>query len=406
MKRISEVVHQLSFAQSLEEVIAIVRSAARKLTGADGATFILPDGDRCFYADEDAIGPLWKGKRFPMHSCVSGWAMQNRETAVIPDIYNDARVPVDAYRPTFVKSMVMVPIRQEQPVGAIGNYWSYSHAVTSEELALLQTLADCTSIAMQNVNLIFDLKKAKASLEAALRSRDEFLSIAAHEFRTPVSVLKLQLQLTERSLKKIPQDEPKLQEFSEGSRLALRQVESLGDLVEQLLDISTLHLDRLDLSYTTFDFSECVRSTVEQFAPIFLKSNCKVSLDLTEKAEGEWDRGRVIQMITNLLSNACKYAAGKPVQVSVKTDEHGFVSLSVNDRGPGIAKDLQLKLFNRFERGVDCKNHGGLGLGLFITKQLVDLHGGAIRFESGPSPGTQFIIDLPRQRISSRKKNQ
>src|SRR5690348_15123743 len=98
------VVQSLSTARSLDAVMAIGRTAARRLTGADGATFVLRDAERCYYADEDAIAPLWKGQRFPMSACISGWAMLNKSAAVIPDIGLDARIPIDAYRPTFVKS--------------------------------------------------------------------------------------------------------------------------------------------------------------------------------------------------------------------------------------------------------------------------------------------------------------
>ena len=119
MRRLVAAVQELSLARHLDAVMAIVRRAARELTGADGATFVLRDGDKCFYADEDAIEPLWKGQRFPMSACISGWAMLNRQAAVIEDIYADPRIPADAYRPTFVKSLVMVPIRTQAPTGAI-----------------------------------------------------------------------------------------------------------------------------------------------------------------------------------------------------------------------------------------------------------------------------------------------
>ncbi|HVY79541.1 MAG TPA: GAF domain-containing protein, partial [Steroidobacteraceae bacterium] len=108
MQHLVTVVQKLSLARNLETVMAIVRRAARELTGADGATFVLREGDRCFYADEDAISPLWKGQRFPLEVCISGWAMLNRQPAVVEDIYADDRIPHDAYRPTFVKSLVMV----------------------------------------------------------------------------------------------------------------------------------------------------------------------------------------------------------------------------------------------------------------------------------------------------------
>src|SRR5262245_7519347 len=143
-----EVVQRLSLARDVATVQDIVRSAARRLTGADGATFVLLDGDRCYYADEDAIAPLWKGQRFPMSACISGWAMLHRQPAVIEDIYADDRIPHDAYRPTFVKSLVMVPIRTLDPIGAIGTYWATRHKPTAEEVGLLQALADSASIAM------------------------------------------------------------------------------------------------------------------------------------------------------------------------------------------------------------------------------------------------------------------
>lgn len=169
-----DVVQQLSLARDIPTVQDIVRHAARRLTGADGATFVLRDGDRCQYADEDAIAPLWKGQRFPMSACISGWAMLHRQPAVIEDIYADDRIPHDAYRPTFVKSLVMVPIRTLDPVGAIGNYWAVRHAPTADEVRLLQALADTTAVAMENVRVFAELEERvrarTAELEAANRN--------------------------------------------------------------------------------------------------------------------------------------------------------------------------------------------------------------------------------------------
>lgn len=149
--RLVTLVQELSLARDLPSVMAIVRRGARELSGADGATFVLRDGDRCFYADEDAIEPLWKGQRFPMSACISGWSMLHREAVAIADIYADPRIPADAYRPTFVKSLVMVPIRQLEPIGAIGTYWASPHAATDAQVRVLSALADSTSIAIENV---------------------------------------------------------------------------------------------------------------------------------------------------------------------------------------------------------------------------------------------------------------
>lgn len=157
-QRLIQAVQELSMARSLDAVADIVRHAARELVGADGATFVLRDGGQCFYKDEDAISPLWKGQRFPLEACISGWAMLNRQAAVIEDIYQDARIPHAAYRPTFVKSLVMVPIRTLQPIGAIGTYWASQHRAAAEQVEMLQALADSTSVALENVQVYAELE--------------------------------------------------------------------------------------------------------------------------------------------------------------------------------------------------------------------------------------------------------
>lgn len=171
MTDLVEVIQRLSQARTVETVQDIVRHAARRLTDADGATFVLCDNDQCHYIDEDAIGPLWKGQRFPLTACVSGWAMLNRKPAVIEDVFADPRVPHAAYQPTFVKSLVTVPIRTIDPIGAIGVYWAAKRAPADDEVRLLQALADTTAVAIENVRLIDGLegliKLRTQELEAA-----------------------------------------------------------------------------------------------------------------------------------------------------------------------------------------------------------------------------------------------
>jgi diguanylate cyclase (GGDEF)-like protein len=176
LEQLVNVVQELSLARTLADVQRIVRSSARQLTGADGTAFILRDDDQCYYADEDAIAPLWKGSRFPMETCISGWAMLNHAAAVIPDIYLDDRIPQEAYRPTFVKSLVMVPIRKRDPVGAIGIYWADQRQPSEREVALLQALADSTSIAMEHAQVY-------AELEQRVRDRTAELERANEEIR-------------------------------------------------------------------------------------------------------------------------------------------------------------------------------------------------------------------------------
>lgn len=175
------VIQRLSLARSVADIQQIVRSAARRLTGADGATFVLRDRGYCYYADEDAISPLWKGQRFPMPICISGWTMLNRRPAVIEDIYADDRIPHDAYRPTFVRSLAMVPIRQAAPLGAIGNYWATRHQPTEDEVELLQALADSTAVAMENVRVIQELEESRLETLKKLALAAEYRDQETHE---------------------------------------------------------------------------------------------------------------------------------------------------------------------------------------------------------------------------------
>lgn len=182
-----ETVQKLSMAKDLPDIMRIVRKAARMLTDSDGATFVLRDKGYCYYADEDAIAPLWKGKRFPMDTCVSGWVMEQGKPAIIGDIYADPRVHIEAYRPTFVKSMAMMPVRTASPVGAIGIYWAERHNPGEQEMSFLKALADSTSVAMENIQLQSSLEKemketsAQLEITRDLMEKNKNLEIAIEE---------------------------------------------------------------------------------------------------------------------------------------------------------------------------------------------------------------------------------
>lgn len=176
LQRLVTAVKELSLARNVDEVMAIVRCVAREIIGADGATFVLRDrigqSEACYYADEDAISPLWKGSKFHIETCISGWAMLNSKPAVIEDIYQDSRIPHEAYKSTFVKSLAMVPIRTSDPIGAIGNYWAERHMPTEEEVGLLQSLADITAVTLENIKVHDELEYRVRNRTAQLHERN------------------------------------------------------------------------------------------------------------------------------------------------------------------------------------------------------------------------------------------
>jgi len=165
-----EAIERLAGAGGMDDVVAILRATARRLIGADGIAVILREDEQCWYVEEDAMGPLWKGHKFPLASCISGWAMVHKETVVIDDIRKDSRIPQELYRDTFVRSLLMVPVRSADPIGAIGAYWSDCYSATRKQIDILERLARATATAMENVRLVAALSKALSEAELA---RDE-----------------------------------------------------------------------------------------------------------------------------------------------------------------------------------------------------------------------------------------
>lgn len=177
-----EIIRELCFAPSLDILMTLVTTAARELTHADGATFVLKEGEQCFYAHENAVAPLWKGQRFPLHSCICGWAITHKQAAIIEDVYRDARIPVEAYAPTFVKSLTVVPMRRESPVGVVGVYWADRHHPLPAEVDLLQVLADTTAQVLERIqgnrgaeveqlSRLEELERTNAKLKAEVLQR-------------------------------------------------------------------------------------------------------------------------------------------------------------------------------------------------------------------------------------------
>ncbi|HZI16650.1 MAG TPA: HAMP domain-containing sensor histidine kinase, partial [Myxococcus sp.] len=183
-----------------------------------------------------------------------------------------------------------------------------------------------------------------------------------------------------------------------GPRLAtaVRQVQRLAALVDNLLDVSRLSLGRLSLEPTEVDLGQAVRDAVERMEEVFSQAGCTVRVDVPGPLTGRWDSLRLDQVLVNLLTNAAKYGAGRPVAVEARAEGDEAVRLWVRDEGIGIdEKDLP-RLFGRFERAVSDRHYGGLGLGLFISRQIVDAMGGSIEVESRPGVGSTFTVRLPR----------
>jgi signal transduction histidine kinase len=375
------------------------RRAVRRLTAADGVTFVLRQGEQCFYADEDAIAPLWKGRRFPLDQCVSGWVMLNRQTAVIPDIYSDPRVPTEAYRPTFVQSLLMVPVRKEDPVGAIGVYWASRHEAAPGEQDLVQAVANGAALALANVKLVRDLEDAaerergaRLVAERANQLTDQFLATISHELRTPLNVIHGWLwQLRQ------PGTTPEL------ARHALAIVERNAAiqtrLVEDLIDASRAMSGGISLQTSVVDVNEVCKAAADAERPAAEAKGLQLLVEPDADALPVLgDTGRLGQILRNLLDNSVKFT-GPGGAIVVRARKAGSrVRITVQDNGIGIHPDALRRVFDRFwqEDGSATRKAGGLGLGLALVHELVRLHGGRVSVESArEGAGTTVTVELP-----------
>ncbi|ATB44695.1 ATP-binding protein [Corallococcus macrosporus] len=239
------------------------------------------------------------------------------------------------------------------------------------------------------------LKTVEQHLQEAVRARDEFLSVASHELKTPLTSLGLRLQSFARAIQADPAS-ALAQRHGREVEVMRRQMTRLSELVDGLLDVSRISTGRLKLQYEPVDLSALVKEVAARFELEAARAGCTLHVTHAEGLRGAWDRLRLEQVVSNLLSNALKYGAGAPVHVEVAPGGLG-ARLWVRDRGIGIDPEAHARIFQKFERAVSERNYGGMGLGLYVTRTLVEALGGTIQVDSRPGEGATFRVELPLQ---------
>lgn len=389
------VVQTLSVATEVETVQAVVLHAVRRVTGADGVTFVVRDGDECFYADEDAIAPLWKGQRFPAGGCISGWVMQHGQPAVIPDIRTDERIPQDAYRPTFVRSLAMVPMRAVDPLGAIGVYWSQPHTADAAGIEAVQAIADATAVTMERLRAdrdlaarVGELEEANHALAEANQRLEHVAGVVAHDLRSPLATVDGLLATLEARIGATSGS-------TDGQLLerAQTQVDGLLDTVEALLSLSQLRSVRLEEEDVAL--ADLVEQVVAALEVEIAEADAQVQLDADGVLRGDPVLLRIL--LQNLVSNAVRYRHPERRQVvRVALAPRGsVVELSVSDRGIGLDPAQLDGLFDLDRLRRPARAGGpGAGLGLVTCRHIAERHGGSIAAEPR-TVGARFVVRLP-----------
>jgi PAS domain S-box-containing protein len=268
-------------------------------------------------------------------------------------------------------------------VGAITFVAPPSRRYTPQDLELAEELARRAALSVENARLY-------RGTQEAVRARDEFLSIAAHEIRGPIMSIHLAVQNLQK--RKLPgSTNLKVLEMIE------REDRRLARFVDELLDLGRIRTGRLHFTFEEVDLGTVVRDVAARLGAEVANSGSSLSITTGGRPVGEWDRFRIDQVVTNLLLNAIKFSLGKPIEIAVQATE-GRATLAVRDQGVGIAPEMQEQIFQPFERAVSSRHYGGLGLGLHIVRTIVEGLGGTVRVESKRGAGSTFTVELPQSR--------
>jgi NO-binding membrane sensor protein with MHYT domain len=255
----------------------------------------------------------------------------------------------------------------------------------------------CTTVFILGIALTGSIvDRALAKRQALINARDEFMSIASHELKTPLTSIKLLAEIRQLQIDKGNYAEFTPEKLKDMFARDVRNVERLARVIDEMLDISKISSGKLVMNPEYFDIGELVKEVADRHKTLLENARCQVEIKIDGPLMGHWDRFRVDQVLTNLITNAAKYGAGKPVLIKVEKSGPRTARFLVCDHGSGIAKEDQERIFKRFERASQSRDITGLGLGLYIAKEIVEMHHGKIWVESEAEKGSTFFVDLPQ----------
>jgi signal transduction histidine kinase len=389
LRAVNAITDALLLAADVDDVFHRTLDAVSAFTHFPGvAIFALdPSGQTLHLVGARGFGDelLRAARTLPLEGSVTGVAVRRGELLTSDDVGADVRTEpkVRALLGAHgFAGLASVPLSiAGRSIGALNLIYKGRLGLTLHERALVLAIAKVVALAVERARHV-------EQLEQAVAARDQFLSIASHELKTPLTALSLSLQALARGGER--------QEAStiERVRIAQRQTRRLTSLIESLLDASRIATGRFPLHREHFELGQLVSEVLSRFRDEADRAGCALSLRQAGPVIGHWDRLRIDQVVSNLVSNAIRYGRGAPIECEVDR-LHDAARVRVTDHGIGIARDDLARIFGRFERAVPTRKYGGLGLGLHIASEIVQAHGGAISAESSHGAGSTFTVTLP-----------
>lgn len=392
-----DAIQNLSISQNMNAVIRTINFYARQLVNSESSAFFIQEGDFCVCVDENSTEQLWKGMSIKIESCICNDAHQNNAPVIVEDISSDKRKQLDMFKNTFVKSLVIIPVRTDVFNGSIGIYWAEKRIISDEDISLIQTLANAASSTIENINLLNELEdrvqKRTEELEFANKELESFSYSVSHDLRAPLRAISGFANILKEEYQHKLDDEGK-----EYLSTIIRNTIRMGELIDDLLRLS--RISKQEIKFQIVSINDLVKEVLQELSNSVYYEKARFTIHNLPDVLG--DRALLKIAFTNLISNALKFSSHeiKPKIEIGAFDENGIKNFFIKDNGVGFDMQYVNKLFNVFQRLHRTEEFEGTGIGLAIVSRIISRHGGKIWAKGEVNKGATFYFTLPFSSLS------
>lgn len=377
---------------NIDHVMNLIVDRLLDLFPTSGAVVELVEGEEMVYRAASGKLASHLGMRLSMYQSFSGYCVISKKAQYCPDSESDARVDREACRKVGVRSMIVVPLfNRENPVGVLKILSSKVNAFSREDMQILEMITEVLSAAL---SYAAEFKEKTNALQKAIQIRDEFISIASHELKTPITSLKLRAEIFAKRTAVNQVQIPMAVGVDKLIETTTRQLNRITRLIDNMLDVSKITTGSLNYTYQIVEISKLIENVALSIIKKFNFPSSNLTLNVTQPLLVKADPQRLEQVFDNIITNAFNYGNGNPIQITLLREAHNARVL-IKDQGIGIASENLERIFNRFERAVSVKNMSGFGLELYLSRQIIESHQGRIWAESELGKGSTFYIELP-----------